>query len=215
MAFRGYGDINRTGNILRLSGMALIPYARGSGAAAQLLLYLLEEARSRGDSTMMLEVIDRSRAVAFYRRHGFREIGRLQGWRRPVTSDVLPGDATMEEIPTLRALQMEGVREYPEIPWQISRYALAKLEKTRAFQAKNARVVIGDPESPAIRVHGLFSSSSDWQDLRAALAGVLTLFPEREFFAPAIWPEDFGTKIFEPLGFRREPLRQFLMRQDL
>src|SRR4249919_1581989 len=40
----GFGYINRTGNILRLSGMALISSARGSGAAAQLLLHLLEEA---------------------------------------------------------------------------------------------------------------------------------------------------------------------------
>jgi len=155
------------------------------------------------------------RAVTFYRRHGFREIGRLLGWRRPTTSDALQSGAPPEETSILHALQTPCARDYPEVPWQISRHAIAKVEKTRAFRATNACVVIGDPEAPAIRVHGLFSSEPGWQDLRAALAKVLALFPEREFFAPAIWPEEFGAEVFEPLGFRREPLTQFLMRLDL
>src|SRR6188472_201160 len=38
----GFGYINRIGDILRLGGMALIPPARGTGAAKHLLLQLLE-----------------------------------------------------------------------------------------------------------------------------------------------------------------------------
>src|SRR3712207_493805 len=62
----GFGYINRTGDVLRLSGMAFIPSARGTGAAAHLLEHLLGEARERGDRLMTLEVIQQNpRGVAF------------------------------------------------------------------------------------------------------------------------------------------------------
>ncbi len=51
--------------------------------------------------------------------------------------------------------------------------------------------------------------------MRKASAGVLGLHHGREFFAPPVFPEEFGTKLFAPLGFAREPLSQFLMRRDL
>ena len=59
----GFGYINRTANILRLSGMALIPSARGTGAAAHLLNHLFDEAKANADATMMLEVIDQARVT--------------------------------------------------------------------------------------------------------------------------------------------------------
>ncbi len=51
--------------------------------------------------------------------------------------------------------------------------------------------------------------------MREAFASVLELHRGREFFAPPVFPEEFGTKLFAPLGFAREPLSQFLMRRDL
>lgn len=212
----GFGYINRTGNIVRLGAMALIPSARGTGAAGQLLLHLLEEGRSRGDAAMVLEVIEQNpRALALYRREGFREIVRLLGWRRASTSAVKATPAPPREIPILRALQLETAKDYPDIPWSISRHAIAKVEKTRAFHTSGACAVVSDPTLPKIRIHGLLSGSENWQNLRAAFKAVLEQFPGREFFAPPVWPEEFGVNVFEPLGFQREPLTQFLMRQDL
>lgn len=106
-------------------------------------------------------------------------------------------------------------RDYPDIPWQISHYAMTKLEKAHAFCAANVAIVISDPVQPALRIHGLFSRSANPTELREALAAVLHRFPEREFFVPQIWPEDFDTTIFEPLAFIREPLTQFFMRREI
>jgi len=50
---------------------------------------------------------------------------------------------------------------------------------------------------------------------RNVLAAVLKKFPESEFFAREIFPEELGPKVFELLGFVREPLNQILMRHDL
>jgi len=40
-------------------------------------------------------------------------------------------------------------------------------------------------------------------------------YPDREFFTPPFFPEQLGEEVFQPLGFVREPLSQFLMRYDL
>jgi len=39
-------------------------------------------------------------------------------------------------------------------------------------------------------------------------------YSEREALASPIFPEIFGEKIFAPLGFAQEPLRQYLFRRD-
>jgi ribosomal protein S18 acetylase RimI-like enzyme len=213
----GFGYITRIANVLRLAGMAIIPSARGSGAAGHLLSHLFEEAHANGDATMMLEVIEQNpRAIALYRRHGFREITRLVGWRRkPADGRARAGDvARLTEIAVLDALHTPSARDYPDIPLQISRHSVAKVAKTRAFQHCTVRVIISDPEVPPVRVHALFSADEDWDELRGAVDAVTTRFADLEFFAPPVWPEEFGSNVFEPLGFTREPITQFLMRRD-
>jgi len=55
----------------------------------------------------------------------------------------------------------------------------------------------------------------DWNALRDALGALLRLYPDHEFFCPAVFPDRFGEEIFQPLGFARDPLNQFLMRKNL
>lgn len=186
----------------------------GAGAAAHLLEQLFAEAEARGDKTMMLEVIEQNpRAHALYRRHGFREITRLLSWRREAFPDT-HGSPPLEEISIVDAIQIPGAREYPELPWQISRHAVVKGLRPQAFRVGAACVVISDPEAPPIRLQGLWSKTNAWDQLQAAVARVLDHFHESEFLAGAVWPEDFGVHVFEPLGFKQEPISQFLLRRD-
>lgn len=212
----GFGYLNRTGNIPRLAGMALEPAARGTGASAYLLRHLCEESSLRGEPAMILEVIEQNpRAHAFYQREGFRNLGRLCGWRGAGNEHPQQKAYAVEEIPILDALRMPAARDYPDLPWPITRYAAAKQFDVRAYRAPRACVFIIDSgEVAPIRVHSLLSADGNWLEQRNALAGVLRLFPGREFFTPAVFPEEFGDEIFAPLGFRREALSQFLMRRD-
>jgi len=214
----GFGYINRTGNVSRLAAMGVVPEARREGSARQLLLHLLEETRARGDQAMILEVIEQNPAAhELYRREGFREIARLLSWRRK-PAPVPDSPETLEEISLTTASQLPATLEFPGLPWQISRHAVAKVASGRAFRTRNALVVIGDPEIEFVRVHALSTLSSDatdWPAMRAALAAILRRYPDREFFAPALFPSIFGEKIFQPLGFAGDPLTQALMRYDL
>ena len=227
----GFGYINRTGNLSRLAGMGVVPAARRAGVARRLLLALLDEAKARGEEAMMLEVIEQNPAAyALYRRQGFCEITRLCGWRRRVDGEsvanvaglapeMLHGSSTtLEEISLTAASQLPSALEYPSLPWQVSRHAIAKLTIGRAYRTENAVVVIGDPETNPIRVHAVFSPTSnamDWPAARQSVVALLKRYPDREFFTPAVFPEKFGVEIFAPLGFAREALTQFLMRHNL
>ena len=218
-AFVSFGYINRTGKISRLAGMGTVPGARRTGAARYLLSQVLDEAKARGDEAIMLEVFEQNvPAHTLYQGYGFREMTRLFAWRRGHEIGLTPGKPEqIEEFSLLEASQMPGALEYPVLPWQISRHAIAKLASARAYRINNSSIVIGDPETPPVRVYGFFNDPEtvDWEKLRLALSSVLAHFPKRDFFAPAIFPEKFGSEIFEPLGFVREPLNQFLMRKDL
>jgi len=213
----GFAYINRTGNISRLAGMGVVPAARRSGLARRLLAQLLEEARTRGDQAMMLEVIEQNPAAhRLYTQQGFRETGHLLGWRRKADAPAIQSTAVLEEISLTRATQKPAALDYPDLPWPISRHALAKSAACCAFRSSNTLVVMGDPKVSPARVHALSCSDRmDWTALREALSALLQRYPDREFFTPAVFPEQFGQEIFSRLGFTQEPISQVLMRYDL
>jgi hypothetical protein len=213
----GFAYINRTGNISRVGGMGVLPGARRAGVARRLLAHLLEEAEARGDQAMTLEVIEQNPpAHRLYAQQGFRETGHLLSWRRKVAPPA--GDSTepLEEISLTRATQIPSVLEYPDLPWPITRHAIAKSTAKHAFRSGQTLIVMGDPEVSPVRVHALSCSARmDWAALRKTLSALLQRFPDCKFFTPPVFPEVFGQEVFQPLGFAREPMSQFLMRYDL
>jgi len=214
-----FGYINRTGNIPRLAGMGTVSAARRSGAAGFVLECLLEEAKQRGDEAMVLEVIEQNPpAIALYRSHGFDSMMRLQGWRGasdPASHNAAEAN-TVREIPIVDALRLPAALDYPLLPWQISRHAAAKVLSGRAYAAGDVAIVLGDPKVSPIRLHGFPGfDGKNWEMLRNLTAVVLAKFPEREFYALPVFPEQFGNEIFSPLKFRQEKISQFLMRKEL
>jgi len=213
----GFAYINRTANISRIGGMGVVPEARRAGLARRLLVHLLEEAQTRGDQAMMLEVIEQNPAAhRLYAQQGFRETGHLSGWRRKANTLARESARPLEEISLIRTSQIPSALEYPDLPWPISRHAIAKSAARCAFHSGPALIVVGDPEVSPIRVHALSCSDRmDWAALRETLSALLQRYPDREFFTPPVFPEQFGQEVFQPLGFAREPMSQFLMRYDL
>ncbi|CAN5798504.1 hypothetical protein BH20VER1_BH20VER1_28580 [soil metagenome] len=142
----GFCYFGRTGNVPRCTGMGIVPAARGSGAANYLLDHVIDEAKQRGDAAMVLEVIQQNpRAHKLYRRSGFVETDELLGWRRtaglPLAVRAWP---EIEEVDLLQVLNTPNDREYPQLPWQVTRHCAAKLPVARAYRAGAACVVLGN-----------------------------------------------------------------------
>jgi GNAT superfamily N-acetyltransferase len=211
-----FGYINRTGNVTRLGGMGTVPRGRRCGAGRFLVTQLLAEAKARNDAQMFLEVIEQNPpAVALYHSLGFESITRLVGWRSGDTKST-GTVADVVEISLIEALQLAPGPDYPELPWQISRHAMSKVALGRAFAFDKIAIVIGNPEVSPTRIHGYLGfTGSNWEALRTLTRSLVAKFPNGEFVAPPIFPERFGVEIFQPVGFGKEPLSQFLMKKDL
>ena len=212
----GFGCINRTGNISRLAGMGVVPEARRTGAGNFLLSTLIDEARSRLDTAMVLEVFEQNApALALYRQSNFREVMRLFGWHRPAKPSEINVAGNMEEISLIEAAHVPVTIDFPDIPWQFSRHAVAKLPEARAFRLENACVIISDPNVSPTRVFAILGyEQNNLTSARNIVAALLQKFPNNEFLIRQDFPENLAA-ILEPLGFVREPLNQFLMRLDL
>lgn len=213
----GFAYVNRTANISRVGGMGVVPAARRAGVARRLLTRLLEEAQTRGDQAMVLEVIEQNPAAhRLYAQQGFRETGHLLSWRKKANTPTSTSSEPLEELSLIRASQIPSALEYPDLPWPITRHAIAKSAAKHAFRNGQILIVVGDLEVTPVRVHALSCADRiDWAALRGALSTLFQRYPEHEFFTPPVFPEEFGDQVFQPLGFAREPLSQFLMRYDL
>lgn len=79
-AARGYAAIlfRRGSAVARLYSIAVADAARGRGVGVALLQAAEDAARARGARTLRLEVrAGNSGAIALYRKHGFRNLGRI------------------------------------------------------------------------------------------------------------------------------------------
>jgi len=71
----------RAGAILHIDSIAVLSEHRNQGIGSQLLQALTEEARQRRCRTLVLEVATPNEAgIAFFKRHGFREVRRLPNY---------------------------------------------------------------------------------------------------------------------------------------
>ena len=70
-----------SGSKAHLRGMAVRPELQGCGVAAKLLAAAENEAREAKCSRMTLNTTEPlTRAIQFYRRHGYRASGRMRNW---------------------------------------------------------------------------------------------------------------------------------------
>src|SRR4029077_21206149 len=145
----------------------------------------LDEAKTRKDTAMMLEVFEQNLpALALYRRYGFGEMTRLFGWRRKAEMVAQKSCfSDVREISVIDASRMSSEFEFPNIPWQISRHAVLKVPGARVFGDGAACGVISDTALQHIRVHAFLVAEQDWNALRNILTAVIQQFPNREFFA--------------------------------
>jgi len=71
----------RAGAILHIDSIAVLPEYRNRGIGDQLLQALTDQARQRRCKTLVLEVATPNEAgIAFFNRHGFREVRKLPNY---------------------------------------------------------------------------------------------------------------------------------------
>ena len=214
----GAAWIARRGWTCRLAGMGVVPEARRTGVGGAAVLQLLDEAKTRGERTMVLEVIEQNNAaVELYRAHGLDIIRRLIGFAGPRPSiSSASGDLVQVD---LREVAEAVIRHgAPDLPWQLSGETIAQLTPPAVgYRMDDAWLAITDPTRPAVVVRALIAQRDAQGRGRelALLRAVMAKYPEVTGwqFHP-IWPEELSDLI-SPIGFARSSLAQWQMKRLL
>lgn len=210
--------IARRGWTSRLAGMAVVPEARQSGVGRALMTQLLDEARARGERTMVLEVIEQNApAVKLYEACGFTKIRRLTGHACRPAVDALAAETMLEEIDTRELAALIHAHGLPDLPWQISAETVAQATPPAvAFRLGASAVLLTNPAADTVGLRALVTErgARGRGSSLALLRAVMAKFPGKEWRTPAIFPEEMG-EAFTAAGLARTPLSQWQMTKPL
>lgn len=209
--------IARRGWTSRLAGMAVVPEARKTGVGRALMAQLLDDAKTRGERTMVLEVIEQnSPAVRLYEGCGFQKLRRLTGHtgRPEVPANAA---AALEPIDARELAAMVSEHGLPDLPWQISAETIAHATPPAvAFRFGASAVLLSNPAADTIGIRALITRREQRGrgSSLALLRAVMARFPGKEWRVPAIFPEEMD-EAFTAAGLVRTPLSQWQMTRRL
>jgi len=229
----GIAFIARRGWTSRLAAMGITSNARNGGVGTWVMEQLLEEARSRGEKEMLLEVIEQNTAgVKLYEKVGFKKIRRLVGYKLDNSAPAaVPGGeesaqhgyaalsnkVEIEEIDIRELARTVAYHGLKDLPWQLSGATIMQhTPPSRAFRINDAYCLITNPEATDIAISSmLVKTRSRGAGLSAVLLRALfAKFPGKVWHVSPIYPEEMGF-IFEHVGMERESLSQWQMSRIL
>lgn len=213
----GLALIARRGWASRLAAMGIVPTVRNGGTGTWVMRQLIEEAGSRGEKEMLLEVIEQNTAaVKLYEKFGFTKIRRLVGYRLD-TSQIAPAalrkDQELQEIDIRELARMVSYHGLEDLPWQLSGTTIAlHTPPSRAFCLNDAYCLISNPENTDVTISSVLEKT---RSSEAGLSGGLmhalfARFPNKIWHVSPVFPEEMSI-IFEQVGMTRETLSQWQM----
>lgn len=210
----GAALIARRGWTCRLASMAITPEARGRGVGRAVLAHVIAEAQTRGDRTMVLEVIEQNEpAVRLYEKAGFQRVRRLVGFAGQPPARGADEAAAPEEIDGRAFARIVAEHGLPDLPWQLSAETLAHATPpARAFRLGPAAALLTDPAAETISIRGLVteSASRGRGHALALLHALQARYPGKTWRASAIFPEEMS-RCFRDAGLERTALSQWQM----
>jgi GNAT superfamily N-acetyltransferase len=212
----GLALIARRGWTSRLAAMGITSDARSGGVGSWAMGQLLEEAKSRGEREMVLEVIEQNTAgVKLYEKVGFKKIRRLVGYK--LENPQADSAHKLEEIDIRDLARQVTYHGMKDLPWQLSGTTIMQhTPPSRAFRLNDAYCLISNPDATDVAISSVLVKA---RSRGAGLSGVLlralfAKFPNKTWHVSPIYPEEMGF-IFEQVGMVRESLSQWQMSRVL
>lgn len=197
----------------RIAVMGARPDLRGSGLAPRLLDETLDDAHSRGLSSVELEVFAQNeRAFRLYESRGMKPVSSLFGYEA-VAGD--PGsDAPVQPVTLdqarLRAEEIERGSAF-RLPWQVGPAAISRLPGTAQCWRHGSGQVVFSEMTGLIHVHSLLDSSADHHCATRLLGALRAAFPEAVLRAPQLQAEHGAAQAFRTAQWTEAALFQYLM----
>ena len=194
----------------RMGGFGIISKFRGQGAGSWFVGRLLEEARLRDETHMLLEVITQNEAaIRLYEKHRFTRLRQLLGFKAEK-----PTGSTDENLQACdQVLILEKIREHglPDLPWQLDAETLQSVASF-GYRLRDAFALTSDPRAEHISIRSLVVPALARGQGQAVglLKALFARYPDKIWQVPAIFPEEMSST-FIRAGMQPETLSQLQM----
>jgi GNAT superfamily N-acetyltransferase/predicted GNAT family acetyltransferase len=216
----GIAMMARRGWSVRVALMGVIPEFQNQGVGRWLLGQIADAAKTNGDQTVFLEVIEQNpRAVHLYEACGYHSIRRLAGYDYQANEQVKQNSskAAFEQVDILEAARHIAAWEAADLPWQCSGFSLAKIGAPGvAYHIEDCYAICSNPDAPTIAIAGLGVPPEQQCKGKATqlVARLMAAHPGKQWRVAPTCPEEYGA-IFLRNRFNVNPLNQFQMELQL
>ena len=179
---------------------------------------LLAEAPSRGDRSMVLEVIENNApAVRLYEASGFKTQRKLVSYEGDFSVSGKPESTSdLQELDIRDVAALVTAYGLNDLPWQVSGESLAQSNlPSKAYRLNDAHIVISNPAAERIAIRSILVKPESRKQGQAIqlIQSVMQKHPSDKWFVPGLCPEEMGG-LFEKLGFKRDNLSQLQMKVE-
>jgi GNAT superfamily N-acetyltransferase len=208
--------IARRGRRSRVAAMGVVAEARGTGVGTQLLDAVIEDARGRGDESLVLECFAANpRALGVYGRAGFVPTRRLVGWR---SGALVPEAQPIVDVDPTELARALARSDHGSLPWQLAFETLvAVTEPVRGWTIDGSAFAVGSELPAEVSIAALFTRPEHRRQGHAArlVRGLAGRFAPRPLVMPPIVPEQLGRELAVHLGLAPYELEQVEMMHAL
>lgn len=205
----GVALIARRDRRSRLAAMAVAKRARRQGLGKRLLNRVVDAARERGDTEMVLEVIEQNPpAVALYEANGFERVRRLVSYITELKGE---SDALLHDVP-LSAVA--GAARGLDLPWQICAATLEQLSSSFVGVEHEGIYAAMTEIGPSMVACRCLAWSGE-PNLRDWLSAVANRWPGRKLMFSPWFPEEPYGAVLSGAGLQPGTFTQFEMRRSL
>lgn len=205
--------VARRGKTARVAAMGVAKVARRQGLGRQILTQAIEEARKRGETRLILEVIEQNpAAIALYEGLGFTRLHRLLGFNATLSSELLLGPE-LEDVEPADVADVIRAREPGGVSWSMSATTVANMAlPSRGVRSGDVYAVIGPPVENAVGCRSMaFVGGPDSKKAKGMLEALASRFPNYLFRMPAFFPEHEFSDAMTGAGMEIDPISQFQM----
>jgi GNAT superfamily N-acetyltransferase len=209
---------SRRGRSCRVAAMGVTTGARRGGVGRAMMERAIAEARQRGDTEFLLEVMESNTpARQLYEAVGLLSRRRLVGFE--LANPPAGERASLTEIELGEFAALAHAEYEPHLPWQIQPGTLANLTlPARAFSLEGrAFALLSDPAAARVGLRGLLVRESDRRKQFGTrlLHALFAEFPGKVWAVSPIVPEGLADDFLLANGFAPAALSQHEMSMRL
>ena len=209
--------IARRGRISRVAAMGVAKPLRRRGLGRQIMTQAIEEAKSRNDTWLYLEVIEQNpAAISLYESVGFQKGDRLLGFKKQLSVETLTG-REVEDVAPDEVADALRERGWEAASWSMSATTVANMATpSHGVKLGDVYAMIGPPVENVIGCRSMaFKGGPTVEKAKIFLEGLGARFPDHQFRMPAFFPEPEFKEAMTGAGMEIDEISQFKMALEL